>query len=146
MHRTLGKITDLPVLAILALVSYFPAVHQGGPATTPRVIEVLADHDSRYKISGMKSPEISVKAGEPFTLRITAKKAKNRNREGSIHGFTLLRAKDRTPVPGWDFQLKPGTQEFSVIAPQESGEYVVICTVVCSEDHEGMELKFVVLP
>jgi heme/copper-type cytochrome/quinol oxidase subunit 2 len=33
-----------------------------------------------------------------------------------------------------------------VVAPQEPGEYVVICTVICSEDHEGMTLKLVVLP
>src|SRR2546427_8194360 len=48
-----------------------------------------------------------------ITLRITAKKAKNLNRDGSVHGFTLLRAKDRKPVPDWDFLLKPGIQERS---------------------------------
>jgi hypothetical protein len=49
---------------------------------------------------------------------VTAQKAKNRNREGFIHGFTLLRAKDRKPVPGWDFQLMPGTQDLSVVRLQ----------------------------
>lgn len=114
------------------------------PAT--RVIEILADHDSRYKIEGQKQPVIRAKAGEAITLRITAKKAKNVNRDGAIHGFTLLRAKDRSPVDGWDFLLKPGMQEFSVTAPTEAGEYVVVCTVICSQDHEGMNMKFVVLP
>lgn len=114
------------------------------PAT--RVIEILADHDSRYKIEGQKQPVITTKAGEVITLRITARKAKNVNRDGAIHGFTLLRAKDRSPVDGWDFMLKPGVQEFSVTAPIEAGEYVVVCTVVCSQDHEGMNMKFVVLP
>lgn len=114
------------------------------PAT--RVIEILADHDSRYKIEGQKQPVITAKAGETITLRITAKKANNVNRDGAIHGFTLLRAKDRTPVDGWDFLLKPGVQEFSVTAPTEAGEYVVVCTVICSQDHEGMNMKFVVLP
>jgi hypothetical protein len=84
---------------------------------TPRVIEILADHDSRYKMEGQKQPVITAKAGELITLRITAKKAKNLNRDGSIHGFSLLRAKDRKPVPEWDFLLKPGTQEFTVAAP-----------------------------
>jgi heme/copper-type cytochrome/quinol oxidase subunit 2 len=111
-----------------------------------RVIEILADHDSRYKPQGQKDPVITVKAGEQITLRITAIKAKNRNRDGSIHGFTLLRAKDRKPVPNWDFLLKPGTQEFTVTAPSEAGEYVALCTVICSENHEGMSMKFVVLP
>jgi heme/copper-type cytochrome/quinol oxidase subunit 2 len=113
---------------------------------TGRVIEILADHDSRYKMEGMKQPIITVKTGEVITLRITAKKAKNVNRNGDIHGFTLLRAKDRSPVDGWDFLLKPGVQEFTLVAPSEPGEYVVICTVICSQDHEGMNMKFVVLP
>ncbi len=145
MQRLLEKLIGLSVLAALATVSYFPGSHRIGPLS-PRVIEVVADHDSRYKISGMKQPEITVKAGEPLILRITANKAKNHNREGSVHGFTLLHAKDRKPVPDWDFQLQPGVQEFSVLAPSEPGEYVVICTVICSEDHEGMIMKFIVLP
>lgn len=111
-----------------------------------RIIEILADHDSRYKIQGQKQPVITVRAGEPITLRITAKKAKNLNRDGSIHGFTLLRAMDRKPVPDWDFLLKPGTQEFAVTAPREAGEYVAVCTVICSQDHEGMSMRFVVWP
>jgi heme/copper-type cytochrome/quinol oxidase subunit 2 len=111
-----------------------------------RVIEILADHDSRYKVENQKQPVITVKAGEQVTLRITARKAKNLNRDGSIHGFSLPRAKDRKPVPEWDFLLKPGTQEFTVAAPTEPGEYVVVCTVICSQDHEGMTLRFVVIP
>jgi plastocyanin len=111
-----------------------------------RLIEILADHDSRYKIAGEKQPVVTVRAGQQITLRITAKKAKNLNRDGSIHGFTLLRAKGRKPMPDWDFLLKPGTQEFTVAAPSEPGEYVVVCTVICSQDHEGMNMKFVVLP
>ena len=113
---------------------------------SPQVIEVLADHDSRFKMAGMKDPVITVHAGAPVTLRVKAVKAKNHNRDGSIHGFSLLRAKDRSPVPGWDLLLKPGTQEFNLTAPTEPGEYVVVCTVVCSPDHDGMHMKFIVLP
>lgn len=113
---------------------------------TWRVIEILADHDSRYKMEGMKQPAITVKAGERITLRITAKRAKSVNRDGDVHGFTLLRVKDRSPVDGWDILLKPGVQEFTLTAPSEPGDYVVICTVICSQDHEGMNMKFVVLP
>ncbi len=112
--------------------------------TQTRVIEVLADKDSRYKIAGEKTPEISVKAGEPIVLRVTARRAKSWNRDGSIHGFSLLHAKDRSKVPGWDLLLRPGTQEFLMTAPDEPGQYVVVCTVICSEDHEGMFMKFVV--
>jgi heme/copper-type cytochrome/quinol oxidase subunit 2 len=111
-----------------------------------RVIDVTADSDSRYKIAGQRTPEITVKAGEQILLRVTAHKGKSWNRDGSIHGFTLLRAKDRTRVDGWDLLFKPGTQEFLLTAPSEPGEYEVVCTVICSENHEGMHMKFTVLP
>jgi len=112
----------------------------------PRLIEVLADHDSRYKIKGQSKPSITVTAGEKILLRITAIRAKERNRDGSIHGFSLLRPKDHKPVPGWELLLKPGTQQFALRAPAEPGEYQVVCTVICSEGHEQMTLKFVVEP
>jgi heme/copper-type cytochrome/quinol oxidase subunit 2 len=112
----------------------------------PRVIEFTADRDSRYKIAGQRTPEITVKAGEPLLLRVTANRGKSWNRDGSIHGFTLLRAKDRTKVDGWDLLFKPGKQEFTLTAPTEPGTYEVVCTVICSEDHEGMHMKFTVLP
>src|ERR1017187_9077120 len=110
------------------------------------VIEVLADKDSRYKIAGERTPEITVKAGEGVLLRITARRGKSWNRDGSIHGFALLRAKDRTKVEGWNLLFKPGKQEFLLTAPNEPGVYEVVCTVICSEDHEGMHMKFTVLP
>lgn len=115
-------------------------------AAETRVIEITADSDSRYKIAGMRTPEITVKAGEQVVLRVTARRGKSWNRDGSIHGFSLLRAKDRTRVEGWDLLFKPGTQEFMLTAPAEAGEYVVVCTVICSEEHEGMHMKFTVLP
>lgn len=111
-----------------------------------RVIEVLADKDSHFKMAGTGHAEITVKAGEPVLLRVIARKGKTWNRDGTVHGFTLLRAKDHHKVSGWDLELKPGMQEFSLIAPAEPGEYEVLCTVICSEEHEGMRMKFVVLP
>jgi heme/copper-type cytochrome/quinol oxidase subunit 2 len=121
----------------LALVPYADA--------QPRVIELTADHDSRYKMAGQRTPEITVRAGEQVLLRVTARKGKSWNRDGSIHGFALLRAKDRSKVEGWDLLFKPGTQEFLLTAP-EPGEYEAVCTVICSEDHEGMHLRVTVLP
>jgi heme/copper-type cytochrome/quinol oxidase subunit 2 len=112
----------------------------------PRLIEVIADHKSHFTVPGQSEAEISVRAGEKIRLRITAIKAVNRNRDGSVHGFTLLRAKDHQPVDGWDFLLQPGTQEFIATAPTEPGNYEVVCTVICSENHEHMSMKFTVLP
>jgi heme/copper-type cytochrome/quinol oxidase subunit 2 len=111
-----------------------------------RLIELIADRDSRYRIAGQRVPEITVKAGEQIRLRVTARRAKSWNRDGSIHGFTLLRAKDRSKVEGWDLLFKPGAQEFVLTAPAEPGEYEAVCTVICSEDHEGMHMKVTVLP
>jgi heme/copper-type cytochrome/quinol oxidase subunit 2 len=120
-------------------------------ASTPvfgqaHVIEVLADKDSHFKIPGQSRAEITVKAGEPVLLRIDSRKGKTWNRDGTVHGFTLLRAKDHSKVPGWNLELKPGKQEFTLTAPTEPGEYEVLCTVICSEDHEGMRMKFTVVP
>jgi len=111
-----------------------------------RVVELIADSDSRYKIAGQRTPEITVKAGEQVLLRVTAHRGKSWNRDGSIHGFSLLRARDRSKVDGWDLLLRPGTQEFRLTVPNEPGAYEVVCTVICSEDHEGMHMKFTVLP
>ena len=130
----------------MVLVNCVMACAQAPESRPLHVIEVLADKDSRYKIAGEKKPEITVKAGEPILLRVTARKGKSWNRDGSIHGFSLLRAKDRSKVSGWDLLLRPGTQEFSMTAPDEAGEYVVVCTVICSEEHEGMFMRFVVTP
>ena len=121
-------------------------VGKASTQVSPHIIEFTADRDSRYKIPGMRTPEITVKAGEQVVFRVTANRGKSWNRDGSIHGFTLLRAKDRTRVEGWDLLFKPGKQEFVLTAPNEPGEYVAVCTVICSEDHEGMHMKFTVLP
>lgn len=136
---TIRRIASLFAAAmfVIALPSAFAQVH---------VVELTADKDSRYKITGMRTPEITVKAGEQILLRVTANRGKSWNRDGSIHGFTLLRAKDRTRVDGWDLLFKPGKQEFLMTAPSEPGEYEVVCTVICSEDHEGMHMKFIVQP
>jgi heme/copper-type cytochrome/quinol oxidase subunit 2 len=109
-----------------------------------RMIEIVADRDSRYKMPGTSHPVITLKAGEHVVLRITARKANGGNRDGSVHGFALTRLSDGAKMPGWDLSLKPGTQDFALVAPQQAGEYRVVCTVICSQDHEGMHMKVIV--
>ena len=140
-----GKNKSIGILAALGWAAFvvFTAVPVIGQ---PRVIEILADKDSRFKMPGQSHPEITVKAGEPLILRIEARRGKTWSRDGAIHGFTLLHAKDHTRVPGWDLELQKGKQEFTLTAPTEPGEYVVLCTVICSDDHEGMRMKFIVVP
>lgn len=139
-RHALSLATAFVVLALLA-----PSVGRAAGNTSPRVIEILADHDSRFKIGGQPNPVLTIKAGERLLLRITAVRAKERARDGSVHGFVLVR-KDGSRVPGWNFLLKPGTQEFAVTAPAEPGEYHVFCTVICSDQHEGMTMKVIVTP
>lgn len=143
IHKNSGPKLLFWTGAAFALCCFSPALRG---QSQHRVIDILADRDSRYKIAGQKNPEIIAKPGEELTLRITARKAKTHNRDGSIHGFSLLRAKDRKPVDGWDLLLKPGTREFTLTAPVEPGEYVIVCTVICSPDHEQMNMRFVVAP
>lgn len=146
MRRLLSIQSNFLALAPrFALAGIFVAVSLPALGQS-HVIEVLADKDSRFKINGQSKPEIVVKAGEAVTLRITARKGKTWNRDGTVHGFTVLSAKDRQKVPGWNLELKAGTHEFSLTAPSQPGEYEVLCTVICGEDHEGMRLKFIVLP
>jgi heme/copper-type cytochrome/quinol oxidase subunit 2 len=123
--------------AVLGIVPANAQVH---------MIELVADKDSRYKNPDGSKPDITLKAGEQVLLRVSARKAKTWNRDGSIHGFTLLRAGDRSKVEGWSLLLRPGQQEFQLTAPPEPGEYVVVCTVICSEYHEGMNMRLVVVP
>ena len=137
------------MLGVAAVLGVHPGDGQAAQAqVTPgnvHVIEVVADKDSRYKSPVGGKPEITLKAGEQVLLKVSARKAKSWNRDGSIHGFTLLRAVDRSKVPGWNLLLRPGQQEFQLTAPAEPGEYVVVCTVICSEDHEGMNMRLVVV-
>src|SRR5246127_2027962 len=140
---TLPRIRRILIWMIAANAFLIAVPYAGAQA---RVIELTADSDSRYKIDGQRTPEITVKAGEQVLLRVTAHRGKSWNRDGSIHGFTLLRAKDRTKVDGWDLLFKPGKQEFFLTVPSQPGAYEVVCTVICSEDHEGMHMKFTVLP
>jgi heme/copper-type cytochrome/quinol oxidase subunit 2 len=137
--KKLGRLATLAAFGFL-FTSALPVFGQA------RVIEVLADKDSHFKMAGQSHAEITVKAGEPIILRISARKGKTWNRDGAVHGFTLLRAKDHSKVPGWDLELKAGTQDFTLTAPAEPGDYEVLCTVICSDDHEGMRMKLVVVP
>jgi heme/copper-type cytochrome/quinol oxidase subunit 2 len=127
----------LAATAVLGIRSAQAQVH---------VIELVADKDSRYKNPDGSRPEITLKAGEQVLLKVSARKAKSWNRDGSIHGFTLLRASNRSKVDGWNLLLRAGDQEFQLTAPSEPGEYLVMCTVICSEFHEGMNMRLVVMP
>ncbi len=109
----------------------------------PRVIQVTADDDNRFKVPGQKGkPVITVKQNEVVTLRITSHKGTDWEKDGTVHSFTINALKDQ----GWDLRLKEGTQDFTVVAPAQPGEYVVECMVRCGKGHDDMKMKLVVTP
>ncbi|MBV9180858.1 MAG: hypothetical protein JO356_06060 [Acidobacteria bacterium] len=126
-------------IALLActLVSGPTCRAQSSPPLDARVIELTADKDSRFRLGGKISPVIEVRPGQALILRIVAVRAQTVARDGSVHGLALL-DKNMDPVPGWRFFLHPGVQELAVAAPSEPGRYHAVCTIVCSDNHEGM--------
>jgi hypothetical protein len=111
--------------------------------SAPRVIELTADKDSRYRQGDKVAPTIEVSPGEHLILRITAVKAKQLARDGSVHGLALL-DKDENAVSGWHFYLHPGVQDLEVTAPTQPGRYMAVCIVICSDMHEDMGFTLVV--
>src|ERR1017187_1181784 len=109
----------------------------------PRMIDVVADKDNRFKSPKQKDPVINMKVNEVAVLRITAHRAEEwDDKDGSVHTFTITALKNK----GWDFRLKDGVQQFPVVAPSEPGEYQVECTVKCGKGHDDMKMKLVVTP
>ena len=129
---------------VSAFVALVLAPSQSMLAPTPRVIELTADRDSRYRQGRKASPTIEVFAGEPLILRITAVRAKEVARDGSVHGLALL-DNNSNAVAGWRFFLRPGVHDLTVTAPLEPGRYTAVCTVICSDAHDGMSFTLVVI-
>ena len=131
------------VLAASVLTSGSSSSAQAASSPKPRIIELTADRDSRYRQGKKVAPTITVLASEPLTLRITAVRAQEVARDGSIHGLALV-DKDSNAVPGWRFFLRPGLQELAVTAPAQPGRYAAVCTIICSDAHEGMGFTLIV--
>lgn len=109
---------------------------------SPRLIQIIADKDNLFKVPGQKKPIVTVKAGEVLHLRVTARKGPEWAKDGAVHSITINALKDQ----GWDLRLKEGTQEFTVVAPSEPGEYVIECTVKCGDGHDDMKMTLIVTP
>lgn len=116
---------------------------QSAPSIEPRVIELTAGRDSRYRLGRKVAPTIEVRSREPLILRITAVRAETMARDGSVHGLALLDKKSEA-VPGWTFSLHPGVQDLVVSAPARAGSYTAVCTVICSDGHDGMGFTLLV--
>jgi heme/copper-type cytochrome/quinol oxidase subunit 2 len=124
------------VLGGFLLLVQSPRVARGAP----KIINVVADKDNRFKIPGQAKPVITVKAGEVLRLHITAHKAGEWDKDGTVHSFTIKELKDQ----GWDLRLKEGVQDFTLVAPADPGEYLIECTVKCGDGHDDMRMTLVV--
>ena len=131
-------------LALISCIMVAVCQSQSGVPTQPRVIELTAGRDSRYREGRKVSPTIEARPGEALILRITAVRAETVARDGSVHGLALL-DKNSVAVDGWRFFLHPGVQDVEVSAPLQPGRYTAVCTVICSDGHEGMGFTLVVI-
>ena len=109
-------------------------------AQAPKTYEIVAGHDNTFKVTGSKKPVISLKAGEVVKLRIIGQKGTEAANDGTVHSLTIKSLKDQ----GWDLQIKPGVNEYTVVAPTEPGEYTAECTVKCGDGHDDMKMKVIV--
>jgi heme/copper-type cytochrome/quinol oxidase subunit 2 len=138
-HRTI----NIAFAVLGALVVGRIVAVAGDAAGGPRIIDVTADQDNRFKVPKQKEPVITMKVNEVAVLRITSRKGGEwDDKDGTIHTFTINALKDK----GWNFRLKEGTQKFPVVAPAEPGTYAVECTVKCGKGHDDMKMKLVVTP
>jgi len=113
-----------------------------GWAQAPRTIQITAGKDNTFKVVGQKKPVIKVKPGEVVKLKITSYKGEEQDKDGAVHSLTIKELKDL----GWDLRLYAGTKEYTLVAPDHPGEYVIECTVKCGDGHDDMKAKLVVAP
>jgi len=111
-------------------------------AQEPRVIQLTADHDNKFKVAGQKEPAITVKAKEVIKFRITAHKGTEMDPKypNCVHSFSIKELKDQ----GWDVCLKEGMNEFVLVAPSKPGEYKIECMAKCGKGHDDMAMKMIV--
>jgi heme/copper-type cytochrome/quinol oxidase subunit 2 len=111
-------------------------------AQQPRVIQLLADHDNKFKVPGQKQPVITVKAKEVIKFRVTAHKGTETDPKypGCVHSFTIKELKSQ----GWDVCLKEGMNEFVLVAPPTAGTYKIECLAKCGKGHDDMSMKMIV--
>ena len=136
-----GGFRLLPWVSLLLLFAMIvPSLYT--LAQEPRVIQLTADKDNKFKVPGQKQPVITVKAKEVIKFKVTAHRGTETDPKypGCAHSFTIKELKDQ----GWDVCLKEGMNEFVLVAPSKPGEYKVECMSKCGKGHDDMALKMTV--
>jgi heme/copper-type cytochrome/quinol oxidase subunit 2 len=108
-------------------------------AQEPRVIQITADKDNKFKVAGTKDPAITVKVNEAIKFRVTGHTGTETDPQhpGCAHTFTVKELKDQ----GWDVCLKEGMNEFVLVAPSKPGEFKIECMSKCGKGHDDMGMK-----
>ena len=111
-------------------------------AQQPRVIQIAATSDNKFKVAGQKTPVITVKPREVIKFQISSKwgDEKDPKRPGCPHTFSVKGMEDQ----GWDVCLKEGNNEFVLVAPSKPGEYKIECLAKCGKGHDDMMMKMIV--
>jgi len=138
----LGTSYRLASLAALILLFAMIAPSLYTLAQEPRVIQLTADKDNKFKVPGQKLPVITVKAKEVIKFRVTAHKGVESDPKypGCAHSFTIKELKSQ----GWDVCLKEGMNEFVLVAPSKPGNYSIECMSKCGPGHDDMNMKMIV--
>ena len=128
------------VSLLLLVAMIIPTVYT--LAQGPRVIQLTADHDNKYKVPGQKVPVITVKAKEVIKFRVTAHKGTETDPKypGCVHTLSIKELKSQ----GWDVCLKEGMNEFVLVAPGKPGDYKAECLSKCGKGHDDMAMKMTV--
>jgi heme/copper-type cytochrome/quinol oxidase subunit 2 len=136
-----GGFRLLPWVSLLLLFAMIvPSLYT--LAQEPRVIQLTADKDNKFKVPGQKQPVITVKAKEVIKFKVTAHRGTETDPKypGCAHSFTIKELKSQ----GWDVCLKEGMNEFVLVAPSKPGEYSIECMSKCGKGHDDMNMKMTV--
>ena len=111
-------------------------------AQGPRVIEIAATSDNKFKVAGQKQAVITVKPKEVIKFRITSKWGDEKDPKwpGCPHSFSIKGFEDQ----GWNKCLKEGMNEFVLVAPAAPGTYKIECLAKCGKGHDDMAMKMIV--
>ena len=133
-----GGFRLLPWVSLLLLFAMIvPSLYT--LAQEPRVIQLTADKDNKFKVPGQKQPVITVKAKEVIKFKVTAHRGTETDPKypGCAHSFTIKELKSQ----GWDVCLKEGMNEFVLVAPSKPGDYKIECMSKCGKGHDDMGMK-----
>jgi hypothetical protein len=111
-------------------------------AQQPRVIQITATSDNKFKVAGQKVPSITVKPKEVLKFQITSQWGDEKDPKwpGCPHSFSVKGYEDQ----GWNKCLKEGKNEFVLVAPSKPGEYKIECLAKCGKGHDDMNMKMIV--